>query len=46
MNRFANRAAIHRTAAILGDPKRAYAVALDVTGRAGVNAMMAEAAAR
>lgn len=41
-----NAEAAHRAAAALGDPKRAYAVTLDVTDRAGVSAMMAEVAAR
>jgi NAD(P)-dependent dehydrogenase (short-subunit alcohol dehydrogenase family) len=42
----ANGDGAQRVAASLGDAHRAYAVTLDVTDRAGVIAMMAEAAAR
>jgi meso-butanediol dehydrogenase / (S,S)-butanediol dehydrogenase / diacetyl reductase len=42
----ANDEGAQRVAESLGDAKRAYAVALDVTDRARVNMMMAEAAAR
>jgi meso-butanediol dehydrogenase / (S,S)-butanediol dehydrogenase / diacetyl reductase len=42
----ANGDGAQRVADGLGDARRAYAVALDVTDRAGVNTMMAEAAAR
>jgi meso-butanediol dehydrogenase/(S,S)-butanediol dehydrogenase/diacetyl reductase len=42
----ANGDGAQRVAESLGDAKRAYAVALDVTDRARVNMMMAEAAAR
>ncbi len=41
-----NAAGAQRVAAELDDPARAYAVALDVTDRAGVAAMLAEARAR
>ena len=41
-----NAAAAHRAAETLGDTRRAYAVALDVTDRAGVKTMMEAAAAR
>ena len=41
-----NATAAHRAAETLGDAKRAYAVVLDVTDRAAVKTMMAEAAAR
>jgi NAD(P)-dependent dehydrogenase (short-subunit alcohol dehydrogenase family) len=42
----ANADGAYRVAESLGDTRRAYAVALDVTDRAAVNEMMAEAAAR
>jgi NAD(P)-dependent dehydrogenase (short-subunit alcohol dehydrogenase family) len=41
-----NEAGAHRVAESLGDPRRVYAVALDVTDRDRVGGMMAEAAAR
>jgi NAD(P)-dependent dehydrogenase (short-subunit alcohol dehydrogenase family) len=42
----ANGEGARRVAEGLGDPQRAYAVALDITDRAGVTTMMAQAAAR